>query len=87
MHVKSVLTLSTAGRATLGGADLAITHVTEDNRAPQFRRHAFLLITYLVDLYQNLVPRPAIVQDLYSLSGALSDLAQEMESGYAAKAA
>jgi hypothetical protein len=80
MQVKSVLSLATSGAKLNAGAELAIAHVTEDRGAPEFRRHAWLVLTYLVDFYAALVPRQAVARDLHSLSASLHELAVEMEA-------
>jgi hypothetical protein len=87
MHVKSVLSLATAGAKLNGARELAITHVTEDRGKSEFRRHAWLILTYLIDFYVTITPRQAVIADLHSLSTALGELAQEMEEVHAEKVA
>jgi hypothetical protein len=83
MHVKSVLSLATAGYRLHDAGELAISHVTEDRNAPEFRRHAWLILTYLVDFYTVFVPRQVVIRDLHSLSASLHELAVEMEEAHA----
>jgi hypothetical protein len=87
MHVKSTLILATAGRRVVDQPELSITHVTDDNLGSNFRRHCWLVVSYLVDFYRELMPLATIVRDLHSLAGAISDLAVELEGGHVEKAA
>lgn len=83
MHVQSILRLQTIGRRAVNQPELGITHQTDDNLGSNFRRHAWLITSYLVDFYREVMPLPTIVRDLHSLSEALSDLAGELEDGHA----
>ncbi len=86
MHVQSVLSLSKLADKEDAFGDLAIAHVTKDRGRPEFRRHVWLLVTYLIDFYLVFLPWQQIARDLESLAGALSDTAKEMEAAHGAPA-
>lgn len=82
MHVQSVLSLSKVADDKNEAGDLAIAHITKDRGRPEFRRHAWLVLTYLIDFYMVMVPRRALISDMHSLASSLIDCAKEMEASH-----
>lgn len=83
MHVESTLSLAKVADDKNEYGDLAISHITQDRGKPEFRRHVWLVISYLIDFYLVFMPWQFIARDLHLLGDTLVERAKEMEADHA----